>query len=342
MWLTDPLMNDSDEGRNDQGKNTTKIPFVTFSSGIKSITTKRDKRIKDDQIYNIVVTDWLASGGDGFGPFLKNVEVTNTNISLQEALLYYTLKKPVIHKDLRLVDAETEEHASLLSSVSALFGSLTASICSYPLYTMSVLRATSAPQKTQGSLRNGIYLAAFASAFSNSVFFFFLACTSFRSSLARSIFAATINVILTNPMWVIVTRMQTTANIKSSCLSTAKSILYKEGPLGFLDGMSMNMIMIIYPTIRHLGLDTLHSLGKEFESVHLTEGIFALLASCFAAIVTYPIQRWRLQLQARQSCETSGLFRGVQLKILHSGLTNFILFATMSQSEELIDYMLTE
>jgi hypothetical protein len=141
-------------------------------------------------------------------------------------------------------------------------------------------------------------------------------------------------------MWVVVTRIQT--KDPKTFLAAAHDIYEEEGVIGFFHGISMNMIMIAYPTIRHFSLEVMQFLKIYFASAHIAQGICASLASVFATIVTYPIQRWRLQLQAGGHCKSSGLFNGLGFKLLHSGFTNFILFALMSSSEEVIDYLLTE
>jgi hypothetical protein len=70
------------------------------------------------------------------------------------------------------------------------------------------------------------------------------------------------------------------------------------------------------------------------------EGIRGLAASCMATIVTYPIQRWRIQSQAAMPCRVTGLFDGVHYKLLHSGVAGFILFAALSGSYEALDLIL--
>ena len=320
---------------------------VTFELTPPSAAPQSRNAVRDNQQqYSVIVTDWLASGGDGYGPVLEGLaeEVQYTNVTLEDAILFYSSKGPTVSREMRSVDVDQTTSSSMLRSLVALLGSLIASICSYPLYTMSVLKATSHQSHKRGlRLQDGVFIAAFAGAFSNAIFFFFfhLTADNLGSSFAQSIVAAVINVLLTNPIWVVVTRVQT-SDVTTSFRMAAGMIYAKEGIRGFFDGISMNMMMIIYPTIRHLGLEAMQFFGKHFVTSHLFQGSCAAVASVFATIVTYPIQRWRLQLQAGGDCRFSGLFDGICFKLGHSGFTNFILFATMSSSEGIIDYILTE
>ena len=307
--------------------------------------TKNAMRANQQQ-YSVIVTDWLASGGDGYGPILEGYaeKVQYTNIMLEDAIMFYTSKGPTVSREMRSVDVGQTTSSSMFRSLAALFGSLIASICSYPLYTMSVLKATSHQSHKRGlRLHDGVFIAAFAGAFSNAIFFFFfhLTADNLGSSFTQSIVAAVMNVLFTNPIWVVVTRVQTSDT--TTTFRVAAAMVYaNEGILGFFDGITMNMMMIIYPTIRHLGLEAMQFFGRHFVTSHLFQGSCAAVASIFATIATYPIQRWRLQLQAGGHCRFSGLFDGICFKLGHSAFTNFILFATMSSSEGIIDYILTE
>lgn len=85
----------------------------------------------------------------------------------------------------------------LMTWRTSLLGRFDALICSYLLCTMSVLRATLISPKTQGSLKNGIYLMLSLLVHSQIQEFLSVKnCHSFCSSFARSIFAVSIYVIL--------------------------------------------------------------------------------------------------------------------------------------------------
>ena len=254
---------------------------------------------------------------------------------------YYTAKQPIIQLERRVVDADKrsgDNKRTILRTFTTLVVSLAASILSYPLYSIAVQRAASGKKEKKNShIWSGAWLAALASGLSNGIYFVLHRHNPFHSSLIQAVFAASVNVIITNPMWVIITRMQA-SKIQQTFLVTAKKLIKSEGYIGFYDGLTMNLIMTIYPTVRQVGLEASHSIG--FNTGHAMKGLQGMAASCFATIVTYPIQRWRIQQQLHKQCTTTGLFDGLTYKILHSGMAAFILFAFMSASDEILDSIL--
>ena len=96
--------------------------------------------------------------------------------------------------------------------------------------------------------------------------------------------------------------------------------------------------MIAYPTIREAALELLHSLDRNYG--HTAAGLRGMAASCLATVVTYPVQRWRVQSQAALPCRVAGIFDGLLFKLLHSGLSGFIIFYVMSGSNEILDLIL--
>jgi len=148
------------------------------------------KSFGDSCLYSLVVTDWLAMGGDGFGPILSDyVDIQHTNTTLQSALLYFSKLQPTIRNERRSQNADASSKAGPLISLAAFVGYAIATICAYPLYSMSVLRATSKNRmkKSICQLYDGVFLATFAGALSNSLFYLFYHILSAESPATRAI-----------------------------------------------------------------------------------------------------------------------------------------------------------
>lgn len=156
----------------------------------------------------------------------------------------------------------------------------------------------------------------------------------------------TISVVLSNPLWVIITRIQTAKRKRPKGLymvhQTAIQIIRNEGYWGFCHGLVYNLAMCIYPLIRQVSLELLLSLHGS--AGHTATGLCGMAASCIATIITYPIHRLRVRRQAAVNDTKVGNCSyscdGVVTKVFHSGVTGFIFFAVMSGSTELLDIAL--
>ncbi|KAL7551842.1 hypothetical protein ACHAWF_015037 [Thalassiosira exigua] len=329
-------------------------PTIAFNSRV--LEERVPVKVLDyDALYNIVVTDWLAFGGDGFGPIVaESVEIVHTNTTLKSAVFRYSMQQPIVQIEMRSQNADNEAGAGLLRWLSAFVGSLMATICSYPLYSMAVLRATSrkSPGKDIRRLYDGVVLASFATAMSNAFFYLFYHILSFNSPMLRSVLGAVLNVILTNPLWVVITRIQTRKQTQpfnqfNSIFHTAIELICDEGYSGFFDGLVFNLIMCIYPSIRQLSLEVFQTLvlPNYGSPSHAVTGLCGMAASCIANFITWPIQRWRVRQQAavhdnERANHWTGLCDGVVFKVLHSCVAGFIFFAVMSASSEMLDIVL--
>lgn len=152
------------------------------------------------------------------------------------------------------------------------------------------------------------------------------------SSLVVAAFAGCVNVLLTNPIWVVVTRMQThkkvekksqpgqtqsitldeaipTAAAEPPPYGTVRAIqeVYDEaGVLGFWKGLFPTLIMVSNPSIQFMLYETmLKKLKKRRASSN--NGVTALeifllgaLAKLGATVVTYPLLVVKSRLQAKQ------------------------------------------
>ncbi|KAL6980657.1 hypothetical protein U1Q18_022294 [Sarracenia purpurea var. burkii] len=151
------------------------------------------------------------------------------------------------------------------------------------------------------------------------------------SSLVVAALSGCVNVLLTNPIWVVVTRMQT--HTKKSQSSPTQSIdsdeavlatvepppygtshaiqeLYDEGGVfGFWKGVLPTLIMVSNPSIQFMLYETLlkklkqrRALGKKDNNgvTAMEIFLFGALAKLGATVITYPLLVVKSRLQAKQ------------------------------------------
>ncbi|WJX64124.1 hypothetical protein P8452_48943 [Trifolium repens] len=149
------------------------------------------------------------------------------------------------------------------------------------------------------------------------------------SSLIVAALSGCVNVLLTNPIWLVVTRMQTHRKeskrtladprlsdaIKQTTISTVEPRSYgtshviqevydEAGVLGFWKGVLPTLVMVSNPSIQFMLYETLLAKlkkGRAGNSVTAIE-IFLLgaIAKLGATVVTYPLLVVKARLQARQ------------------------------------------
>ncbi|KAK9168199.1 hypothetical protein Syun_000339 [Stephania yunnanensis] len=154
------------------------------------------------------------------------------------------------------------------------------------------------------------------------------------SSLVVAAYAGCVNVLLTNPIWVVVTRMQTfkksstsaeahsnpsinteIAAIESPSYATSHAVqeVYDEaGVFGFWKGVFPTLIMVSNPSIQFMLYETMlkklrarRAKRKEGNSGVTALEVFLLgaVAKLGATVVTYPLLVVKSRLQAKQETE---------------------------------------
>ncbi|KAJ7541891.1 hypothetical protein O6H91_10G081200 [Diphasiastrum complanatum] len=183
------------------------------------------------------------------------------------------------------------------------------------------------------------------------------------SSLLVAAFAGCVNVLLTNPIWVVVTRMQTAKQAKKS---PSKAMLCDELkiPLEEHDTLEKTTITsstsidgISIPVDAHGALHTIQDLYREAGIVGFWKGVLPTLIMVFllgafaklgATVATYPLLVVKSRLQAKQDTSVDnslhytgtldaiakmvkyeglrGFYRGMSTKIVQSVLAAAVLF----------------
>jgi hypothetical protein len=208
----------------------------------------------DEALYLVVVTDWLASGGDGYGDIISSADAITTNTTLRESILEHARSLPFVSAGLRSESANAKLTASAKQGLSGFVGGAISFLSTYPLYTLFVQRSASG--KISLSFRDlfsGALLGMLATALSQSIYFVVYGSPTLAefSPFMRSSVAATTNSLLTTPLWVIITHLQVEESSMST-LAVAGHIYETSGVFGFFTGFSMNMVMCAVPVVRQV------------------------------------------------------------------------------------------
>ena len=209
----------------------------------------------DDALYLVVVTDWLASGGDGYGDIVSSVDAVTTETTLRESILEHAKSFPIIRTGSRSKSVDTKLTSSAKQGLSGFSGGALSFLVTYPLYTLFVQR--SASKRVSFSFRDlfaGAMLGMIATALSEAIYFFVYSTPELGefSAFTRSSIAAITNSIATLPLWVVVTHMQVKER-GMSAVAVAKCVYEESGICGFFTGFSMNMVMCVFPVVRQVG-----------------------------------------------------------------------------------------
>jgi len=109
-------------------------------------------------------------------------------------------------------------------------------------------------------------------------------------AFGSSTIAGVINVVVTNPLWVITTYLQVHGR-------------YPETLRQLCDGLGINILLIAYPSIRQLFQEILIHIVRiyyhEYHKTAIVYGCMGILSNLAATLITYPIQTMRTRIQAR-------------------------------------------
>ncbi|CAJ1969484.1 unnamed protein product [Cylindrotheca closterium] len=304
---------------------------------VHSQATHQRVNLDEKGTFNVIVTDWLAMGGDGYGELVEQAEAYHeTNITLMDAVLSHSTALPRIKygKAHRRIWAGTEEMIvaeATRSGISGFMGGAVAFWITFPMYTLFVRKSVETQRQRPSTYINswfqlwdGAFMGTVATATADAIYFIVFSFSSvvvFRG-VGKSFIAATVNGIITTPMWVLATQKQLR---HESVITLARKIYRNSGWWGFFESLPLNMIMCIYPVVRQAILEWLNEITSNMV-------VSATLASAVATIVTYPIQKWRIRLQSGEkgtiweTFQWNNFFKGLDYKLLDTCSKIFILF----------------
>lgn len=183
--------------------------------------------------------------------------------------------------------------------------------------------------------------------------------TTIESMIAGAI-AGSATVLLTNPIWVVNTRMTTRQRNKESdetmlpgakppkaptTLGTLLALIKKEGPLALFSGVVPALVLVINPILQYTIFEQLKNvLEKKKRITPTTAFLLGALGKLFATSITYPYitVKSRMHVAGRDGARESmangmrkiyreegtvGFYKGIGPKVTQSVLTAAFLFA---------------
>jgi 2',3'-cyclic-nucleotide 2'-phosphodiesterase (5'-nucleotidase family) len=303
--------------------------------------------LDDSSTYHVVVTDWLSMGGDGYGNLVQKADaVHTTNVTLQDAIASHSTSLPRItygksHQRSWASDDELRLAKAAKNGISGFFGGAAAFWITFPLYTLFVRKSMGTHPRRHRHfssswrrLWDGAWVGTVASAVTDAVYFMVYSYSSLVvvGGVGKSSVAAVVNSVVTTPLWVIVTHKQLQ---NRSIISIAETVYKDKGLLGFFDSLPLNLMMCTYPIVRQVALELVLGFVSNV-------AIAATLASAVGTVITYPIQKWRIQLQSGERTDASSvlqlptIYKGVDYKLMDTCVKTFILFLVKEQSDVML------
>ncbi|KAG5993259.1 hypothetical protein E4U43_003558 [Claviceps pusilla] len=170
--------------------------------------------------------------------------------------------------------------------------------------------------------------------------------------------AGSATVIITNPIWVVNTRVTTRQKHSEADLEAGKpaatpttmgtlmSLLKKEGPLALFSGVLPALVLVINPILQYTLFEQMKNAVEKRRKVTPTVAFFlGALGKLFATSVTYPYITVKSQMHVAGSHSSkkegmsatlnrvireegyAGLYKGIGPKVSQSVLTAALLFA---------------
>ncbi|EGB12950.1 5'-nucleotidase [Aureococcus anophagefferens] len=313
---------------------------------------------------DVVVTEWLADGGDGFGAVLGGVERRNLGDAVDVDVFLRSLRgaasprgregRVVVDGPPPRCDEATPPPGGASPAVAGFLGGLSmvsSFVATYPLSTLQTRAMLGEPLGFGDGcgLYRGVNVAACAVYASGTVFWaaqaFFAALLEERRGApgAAETFLATAlaglcNVVATNPFWVVVTRLQ------GGLPATPDGGERARRPAWFCAGLAPNLVLILFPALRQMAYDgLLRGLGAtEASAGPSLIAAAAAAATLAAAVVTHPLQWYRSRLQAtdvshgHRPAKRGTVFDGLSIKLLHTVLSNTLMYISKEQLTEFV------
>ncbi|OLY82868.1 Peroxisomal membrane protein PMP47A [Smittium mucronatum] len=272
---------------------------------------------------------------------------------------------------------------NLVHALAGAGGGIISMAITYPLITISsrlqVQRSHDSEAKYKGNfdafkkilategvtgLFSGIESALFGAALTNGVYYYFFEATrkvlikfsrhgsinTFESLISGSI-AGAMTAIITNPIWVINTRLTVkdpNSKLSGSTLHELMQVIKTDGILSLWQGIGPALILVLNPVIQYSLFEQLKNyISKTRKLGNLDFFLLGALSKLIATSVTYPYIVVKSRMQMRQSKTDSslrydsisdgfskilstegvkGLYKGIESKLTQSVLTAAILF----------------
>lgn len=205
-------------------------------------------------------------------------------------------------------------------------------------------------------LYSGLESAIYGIGLTNFVYYYFYEGTkklyksprgmSTLQTMGAGAIAGSATVVATNPIWVVNTRMTVKDGEKKSTYATIKEILEKDGVLAFFAGIAPALVLVINPILQYTVFEQLKKIVEKRRRLTAYDAfVLGAMGKIVATSVTYPYitLKSRLQVRNKDDKETnsnlihgilqiikkegvSGLYKGINTKVLQSALTAAFLF----------------
>jgi solute carrier family 25 folate transporter 32 len=150
--------------------------------------------------------------------------------------------------------------------------------------------------------------------------------------------AGIVSATLTNPLWLIKTRLQLQANLPDSSklakysgiVHCARSIVKEDGAAGLFRGLLPGLLLVSHGAVQFMAYEELKSVLAGSDLHSLNSGHYLALGASskvIASVTTYPFQVIRTRLQMQQNPSAAQLYCGVvdtaRLVLAHEGPSGF-------------------
>ena len=317
----------------------------------------------------VVVTSWLSSGGGGFDvknatrlrqrtpTWLKDVDALRNHVAALPADA--TVKREgriSIVEDVTRCAHPPRKESNMPPLVSGLLGALSMSasfVVTYPLSTLQTRAMLGEPLGLKDGcspLYRGVTLAAVAVYTSGTVFWTTYESLSYVAgdsggaakrdfkTFSLTFIAGVLNVLVTNPLWVAVTRLQGGLTAMPSPAERSRKVCWP------CAGILPNTVLVLFPTLRQTLYEALLRCAS---ATTLTAGpalvsLAAAFATLIAATATHPLQWYRSRLQAGHVIATSrneekaSIWDGLSIKLVHTVVSNTLMYLSKEQLTQFV------
>jgi len=285
--------------------------------------------LKETDSVIVVVTRWIYEGGDNFGHIFEkhNPILLQDGVSEVDAAKKFLSHSPIIN-----ISPRIEQMPNYYPQLLGISGALAAGLQTIMLADLLRLQT----QMMAGTFESfahfyksdcclcgdSTFTKAFAVMFQNAIYWFLISYLFDMldlSEFACVTIAAVMNTVVGNPIWVVVTVMDTDIIPIHEAIGRVRSLY---GISGFMNGIWFNVLLCIFPIIRdsaYVWFANWGSIGSRIAS------------SLVAQFVTYPIQTLAVMQQTTHKKDTSNrsilhLYDGFRIKVVNTIVTTAFFF----------------
>ena len=361
--------------QDDRNQNKIRLRLEEYASTERSPY----RSLKQNEEFIVVATKWLSGGGDGYGKiepwftlgqevpliehlFLKDSHIQNSTIA---QLVDNRASTHRYHGILQAIIGALFAASSKMMCVAIVYGfsqQNTRQIASRGLRSSTTFESCAAMCQPANSEDNrGRCLMVTAVGIGQFIYWgiFRIGITMFdgaRYTFLLSLVASVFVVVVENPLWVIITRVQGAESVgiknhklidtfdmsngeyvlaRRMCLQ----ILVEEGTQGFCAGLWMNLFLVVHPIIStniyllivHFAAENIFqcTINEALQSIWWLSVVAGSMSMVITMFLTYPAQVLRIRVQLKQEPFSGRYFDGFLVKMQQSVLSASLAFFFM-------------